>query len=144
MTHRTRTEYICVHRYEVDPDSYHYTVRRDGLVEARNEEHLKDKSCRNFNSVAVSVAAQGCFLNAPRIKYRDPDPFQWQEAVRLVAALCQRYPGAKVVGHSQLGPGGTFYVEKLRPEVSCPGPRWNMDKFRADVADELHRRTASA
>jgi N-acetyl-anhydromuramyl-L-alanine amidase AmpD len=125
--------YLVCHRYEVEPEAYHYTVARDGTVVARNPESQKDRSCRNFNSVAISIAMQGCFLNSPRIKYHDPTPEQWEAAVALLARLSREYPDAKISGHTELGAGATYVVSKLNPEFSCPGPRWDMDKFRRDV-----------
>lgn len=136
---RTRTDYIAIHRAETDFDSYHVVVHRDGNVDWRMEPDAHGAAVRNFNSVTLSVAVEGDFCSADAAKaiHGTPTPEQWKAAVGLVTDLCVRYPGAKIVAHTELGPGSTFYVEKLSVPLSCPGTRFDMDAFRRDVSNRL-------
>lgn len=133
---RKETTYIVIHRAEVDFDQYHAVVHRDGSVWLNPcglDAH--GSAVRNFNSVACSVAIEGdfCDADAARAKHNTPTPEQWDAAVKFIAKLAGLFPQAKLVGHTELGPGATMYVEKLRPESSCPGRRFDLDRFRLEV-----------
>jgi N-acetyl-anhydromuramyl-L-alanine amidase AmpD len=144
MSPRREVRYLVVHRFEVEPEAYHYTVARDGTVVARNPESQKDRSVRNFNSVAVSVAMQGCFCSGIKAKYNRPTEAQWQAVVELLATLLLRYPAATITGHSALGPGGTFVTTKLAPAMSCPGDLLRLDLLIRDAKDKACLITSSA
>lgn len=95
---------------------------------------------RNFNSVALSIGIVGDFCTADAAKaiHGMPTPDQWEAAVSLVAKLIsERYLAARVVGHTELGPGATAYAEKLTAPQSCPGTRFDLDKFRLEVKQKL-------
>lgn len=55
----------------------------------------------------------------------EPPPAVWQQAVRLTAFLCEmlEIPVVNVESH-----------HRFAPYKTCPGKRWNMERFRAEVA----------
>jgi hypothetical protein len=75
-----------------------------------------------WNDDAVGIAVVG--------DWRDEGPTsgQWHNTKLLAGALSQAL-SARIVGHDEL-PGGS-----KDPDKACPGRRWPMDAFRADVAE---------
>lgn len=132
---RNETRYIVLHRAEVDFPQYHAVVMRDGTVQQMMSWDAHGAAVRNFNSIAISVALEGdfCTADAAQAAHGTPTAEQWVAAVQLVAKLSQTYPLASIVGHTELGPGATMYVEKLTAPSSCPGTRFDMKQFIADV-----------
>lgn len=134
---RKSTDYLVIHRAECDFEDYHAVVERDGSVKWYMDRDAHGAAVKNYNSVALSVALVGDFCTADAAKaiHGTPTDAQWQAAVTLIAQLVSLYPQAKLVGHTELGPGATMYVKKLTAPQSCPGTRFDLDKFRKEVAD---------
>jgi N-acetyl-anhydromuramyl-L-alanine amidase AmpD len=99
---------------------YHYLVDLLGQVyTGRAETEIgAHVSGSNANSLAV------CMVGTSRFNRQ-----QWAALAQLVAALRQRYPGARVVGHRDLSPdlNGDGIVQPQEWLKTCPGfdvSRW--------------------
>lgn len=137
---RSETRFIVLHRGEVELQEYHVTVNRDGSIVYNRDLDAKDQCCRNFNSVSLSVVVVGAFCSSyPKARYATPSAEQLAVLPALLARLLTKYPAAKLSGHSELGTGGTYDVNKLKPENSCPGDRFPLAEVKKQTADLLAR-----
>lgn len=82
-----------------DDIGYHWVIRRNGAIEPGRSEYYAGAHCTGHNSKAVGV----CFVGGLGDNGKPEDNFtkaQFDSGARLVKALMERFPNAKVYGHS--------------------------------------------
>ena len=128
---RTKTTMIVIHRTEVagDFDEYHFVVHPDGTVDSTRDIDDVGAHALVFNKESVGIAFFGNFAAAEHSYHPTPTEAQITAGRGLIATICERYGATLAVkGHSELGPAGTNYPEKLSfdPDHSCPGTRGDL------------------
>jgi len=79
---------------------------------------------KGFNGKSASICAIGNFDAMP------PDQITWNVTLELTRRLMKTFkvPREKVIGHRE-----TFVLLEEPVEKSCPGTKWDMDKFRKEL-----------
>lgn len=125
-------EGIVVHRAEVDFDSYHRLVQRDGSVQLYHHDGDIAEHAIYFNPTTLAVAFFGDFASEePGVNWHVTDQ-QWAAGVALVRAWLAAYGPLWVAGHSELGARATRFPEKLQAGHTCPGENFDINKFRSE------------
>ncbi len=141
---RSHTLHIVLHRSETKDwqSEYNAMITFDGTV------HISEKfgiecpaaHAKDFNPTSVGVAFEGDFAKGDQAIHKTPTKAQWQSGLALCQHLCFKYAltPKDVLGHTELGPHGTRYPDKLqlgdfvtgRGDHSCPGRGFDLDEFR--------------
>jgi hypothetical protein len=102
---------------------YTFVIATDGTTEQALPIDEHGPHAASWNQAAIGVACLGDFRKTA------PSNEQWAACADLVAALVFWLgPETLVRGHDEL-PGGSADASK-----QCPGPLWDMGKFRREVA----------
>lgn len=90
---------------------YHYVIRRDGVVETGRPETMVGAHVAGQNTGKIGICCIGGLDRAtgPDKGVDNRTPAQIESQIALIRDLLKRYPGAKVVGHRDLG------------NTQCPG-----------------------
>lgn len=126
---------IIVHRTEniADFASYHRVIDRDGSVHVYHPDDKIAFHAKSFNSTTLGVALIGDFAIGEPGKNWYPTSTQ-ETALRAVCtAWLRAYPGLWLKGHTECGPEGTSFPEKLTRAHACPGEHLDLDRLRADL-----------
>lgn len=133
---RKKTVGIVIHRAEVwTPTDYHGVIMRSGTFETLVQIDQVAYHAKKFNSSTIGIAVFGDFAPAERSKYAHPTREQLLTLVDLCLKYRSKYGNLWIKGHTELGPDGTAYPEKLTPEHACPGSNLDLDALRQAVAD---------
>jgi len=112
--------------YTGDENPYPLLVRfPEGVIEQLMPLREVGKHAAAWNSKAIAIAVVGDF------RKHHPDPRQWNRALLLAAVLSQALD-LRILGHDELGAGGS-----KDPAKRCPGRFWPMPAFRAQVAETV-------
>jgi N-acetyl-anhydromuramyl-L-alanine amidase AmpD len=142
VIHRTEAGHTGAELKVNEPMAYHLFVRKDGTVDYCYDIELKTGHARNFNAHSIGVAVYGFFCPKPttmdaRAHLLNQYPTQAQlDSLDLLCRGLEWWLGRKleIVGHTELGPQGTTFPEKLKRETSCPGPFLDLDALRERVS----------
>ena len=92
---------------------YHYFVRKDGSIYRGRPEDTQGAHVLHHNADTIGICAEGNY----DIERTMPDA-QYNAILELIADIHERYPTAKVVGHSEIGesdcPGRYYPLEYLK------------------------------
>lgn len=82
---------------------YHYVIRRDGTLETGRpvDDAGAHVEGHNMHSVGVCLVGGISEKGKPECNYTEA---QWKTLASLLKELTEKYPTAKVVGHSDLNP----------------------------------------
>lgn len=138
---RQRTDYIVIHCSATPPTAdigaaeidrwhrdrgwsgigYHRVIRRDGRLEEGRDLDAVGAHCASHNRVSVGVCLVGGVDGSgkPACNF---EQVQLDALAGTVAALQQRFPGAKVVGHRDLSPDldGDGVISRHEWMKACP------------------------
>lgn len=78
---------------------YHYVIRLDGTVEAGRNEGETGAHCKGHNATSVGICYVGGLSADGKQAVDTRTDSQRVAMTELIAALKERYPGAKVYGH---------------------------------------------
>lgn len=94
---------------------YHYVIGKDGTVLKTNPNSVSSYHAGKANATSLGVCLVGTF------DVKEPPEEQWDAALRLTRELMGAYgiPVERVIGHRE-----------VPANKSCPGNRFDMDKFR--------------
>lgn len=81
---------------------YHYVIRRDGTVETGRSEHDAGAHAKGYNQKSIGICLIGGKAEDKDIDETNFTDAQWAELEGTVACLLEKYPNAKVIGHSEV------------------------------------------
>ena len=120
---RNKTEYIVIHCSQTRPSQdigvkeidrwhrqkgwlgcgYARVIRRNGVEERGRDDDAMQAHVKNYNHISTSVCVVG---GAKEDDWTEPeDNFtaeQWETLKRVLKELLEKYPDAKIVGHTAL------------------------------------------
>ena len=99
--------------------AYHYYVRKDGSVVRARPENWIGGHTEGYNNRSIGVCFEGNF-EAEFMDYA-----QAAAGAELVADLCARYPGIKVIRHRDVN------------QTACPGKNFPLDKIVYQKEEEI-------
>lgn len=135
-TKRKSTAGIVIHRAETWTGSdYHCVILRDGKVMHMVLDDYAGHHALKYNPTTIGIAVQGYFATAVKAKYSHPTQVQLRTLVNLCIDYRFRYGNLWIKGHTELGPDGTTFPEKLTAAHACPGSHLDLDALRQAVAD---------
>ena len=112
---------LHVHEYGWDDVGCHYMVSRDGEIIDGRPVFKVGAHVKGFNSDSIGIDILG------NLDLEEVTPVQFQALVSLVKGLMRKYDVKIVKGHNEFSG-----VVK-----TCPGLKFDMDKFRAALSSTL-------
>lgn len=98
--------------------AYHYVIRKSGAIEKGRPDNVSGAHAKGFNHISLGIALTGDFTK------HYPTKEQMQSLFDLVLYLKQKYPGVRVVRHSDLiataCPGNLFPWEEFKAMINMP------------------------
>jgi len=142
--------YIVIHRSEEGftgpeinaaehPNSYHAAIRQDGTKDYMIAWDEVAYHALSFNKTSVGLVLYGDFAPAEGSRNNTPTPAQLTSIVEMVAEVAQIVLNdgqnmPEIRGHTELGPHGTSFPEKLTVAHACPGSLFDMDWLRSQIS----------
>ncbi len=137
---RKRTEYIIIHCSATPPTldigkeeidkwhrqrgwfgiGYHFVIRRNGTVEIGRPVMEVGAHAQGYNAVSVGVCLIGGVDSSGQTKPQNNfTPQQWESLLHLLKTLKTQFPGAKIIGHSEVSNKAcpSFDVQKWKATV---------------------------
>lgn len=135
---RNKTTLIVIHRAEIITDEYHFIVDTDGHIHQRLDFNCVASHAVAFNSASIAIAFFGNFAALEHSLHPEPTGAQIEAGIELINNLRWWY-GSRVPikGHSELGPAGTRFPEKLILGHTCPGERGNLLQRLRQICDTI-------
>ena len=123
---------IVIHRGEI-PNSnreYHILVEPNGNLIRLLPDSVPAPHARQWNRTTLALCVFGDFASAERGRNWTPTEEQYAAVEAQIADWTASYGPMWIKGHSELGPSGTAFAEKLEPGHTCPGERFDLERIR--------------
>jgi len=119
-------KYVCIGYHYVIGNGFPYSTKDgyqidwDGFLETGREEHVQGAHVRGHNQTSIGICCIGGQSYGDWLTQAQNDTL-----IKLLAHLTMKYPGARIVGHTELNPGK-------------PCPNLFMDGIRDQASERIH------